>query len=175
MTTLRGIYLIGLVLLSAAGLSKLFRPHDTSRALRQAGLPAHPVTVRAFAALEAALACSALLFSLRALAATIAASYLAFAAFVAWALAKDLPLSSCGCFGEPDSPPSWLHVALDLVFASVSAYEGLLPHPFRGDLVVRMGFSGVVFAAFVVAGAYLSYLAMAELPRLAALAATVRR
>ena len=48
------------------------------------------------------------------------ARYLAFAGFVVVALRTGAPISSCGCFGKVDTPPSVVHVVLDLAFAGVA-------------------------------------------------------
>ena len=54
-------------------------------------------------------------------AALVAVSYLAFAGFVVVALRSGAPISSCGCFGKVDTPPSLVHVVIDLVLAAVAA------------------------------------------------------
>jgi hypothetical protein len=48
-------------------------------------------------------------------------SYLAFAAFVAAALARRWPLASCGCLGRADTAPTAGHVAVNLGAAVAAA------------------------------------------------------
>jgi hypothetical protein len=51
----------------------------------------------------------------------LAASYAGFAWFVAGALRSGAPVGTCGCFDQPDTPPSALHVAIDAAFALAAA------------------------------------------------------
>lgn len=117
---LAGLYVASCLLLAGAGADKVRRPGDSAVALRAAGLPATPARVRVAAGLEVAVSVVALVAPGPLPALAVAGSYLAFTAFVVVALRRSLPLASCGCFGRPDSPPSWTHVAVDAV-ASVSA------------------------------------------------------
>ena len=55
-----GLYAAGALLLGGAGLSKVRRPADSAVALRAAGLPVTPQRVRALAAVEVAIAITAL-------------------------------------------------------------------------------------------------------------------
>jgi hypothetical protein len=50
----------------------------------------------------------------------VAASYLAFGAFVVAALRHGTMIGSCGCFGREETPPHWSHVALDAGLAGVA-------------------------------------------------------
>lgn len=118
---LTGVYTGAVLLLGAAGAAKVHRPGDTATALRGIGLRTGPVAVRLAAAAEVALAVAALAVGGPVPAALVAASYAGFAAFVAVALARHLPLATCGCFGRPDTPPSWTHVVLDAAAALVAA------------------------------------------------------
>jgi hypothetical protein len=45
--------------------------------------------------------------------ALMAVSYFGFAWFVAGALRAGTPVGTCGCFDQPDTPPSPLHVVVD--------------------------------------------------------------
>ena len=65
------------------------------------------------------------------LCALVALSYLLFAAFVVVALRSGAPISSCGCFGKADTPPSVVHVVLDLLFAGVATAAA-----FTGDVAL---------------------------------------
>jgi hypothetical protein len=106
-----GPYLVACVLLVLAGGLKAVRPDDTARALAPL-IPgrARPrfsfgrlrQLIRTAAGLEAALGVVALVWPRPIVAGLVAASYLAFAAFVAYARAKGGALASCGCFGTPD-------------------------------------------------------------------------
>ena len=106
-------YLAAVVLLGLAGVSKIARPGDTARALHVAGIPASRAWVRAGALGELAVAVAALVVPCAATGALVAGCYAAFAVFVLLALRRRWPLSSCGCFGKPDTPPTSSHAALN--------------------------------------------------------------
>lgn len=151
-------YLAAVALLGAAGVAKLVRPADTARALRLARLPASNATVRFGAAGEMAV-CAAAVFEPGAVtAALVAASYLAFAVFVTYALRAGLPLATCGCFGRPDSRPSWAHVVLN-AGASAAAAVWVANAPVRlGPMLTHEPWGGapLLLVAAVIAG--LAYL-----------------
>ena len=106
-------YLAAAVLLGLAGVSKIARPGGTARALRVAGIPASRGWVRAGAGGELAVAVAALVLPSAATGALVAGCYAAFTVFVLLALRRRWPLSSCGCFGKPDTPPTSSHAALN--------------------------------------------------------------
>jgi hypothetical protein len=115
-------YLAATVVLAAAGAAKTVRPAETVNALRQAGLPGRvvPVAVRVGAAGEVVLAVAAVLAPGALTGGLVAAAYTGFAVFVVLAWNQGWALSSCGCFGRPDTPPTVLHAVLN-VGAAVSA------------------------------------------------------
>ena len=71
--------------------------------------------VRAGGAAEVVIGVGALAVGGPVFAALVALSYLAFAGFVVVALRSGSPISSCGCFGKVDTPPSLVHVVIDLL------------------------------------------------------------
>lgn len=161
------VLLVASLLLVGAGIAKAARPADTWRALSRAGLPVgrSPSTVRAGATLEVAIGVAAILIGGPVPAALVSLSYGAFAVFIATALQQGWALASCGCFGEPDSPPTVGHVVLDALLAAgaaLAAIDGVSPrasierHPATGAVTVVM--------ALVTTG--LLYLVLARLPRL---------
>ncbi|HLH47091.1 MAG TPA: MauE/DoxX family redox-associated membrane protein [Acidimicrobiales bacterium] len=169
-------YLAACALLAVAGVAKAARPADTARALAQS-LPAWAVrpsrlAVRAGAGLEAALGVAALVWPARPLAAAVAASYLAFCAFVLVARARGGALASCGCFGTPDTPPTLSHVAVDAVAAAAAATvaaagrTGLL-----GPVLAHQHDHGWPLAVLAAVLAWLAYLVLVPLTRLGALRA----
>lgn len=123
-----GIYLVAAVLLVGAGAAKAARPGDTARALievvRHEGRPPRlslrvaSSAVRLLAGAEAVLGVAAIVFPITPLAALVAASYVAFAAFVLYARARGGPLATCGCFGSPDTPPTLTHAVVNLCLAA---------------------------------------------------------
>jgi hypothetical protein len=112
-----GLFAAGALLLAGAGVSKVRRPSDSAIALRAAGLPATAARVRVAAVVEVLIAVAALIAPGPVPAVLVALSYAAFATFIGVALRRRLPLASCGCFGRPDTPPSWAHVAVNVAAA----------------------------------------------------------
>ena len=115
-------FMAAAAVLVVAGLAKAWRPSDTARALQIAGLPAHRRLVRLGAGAEVAVGVLALTVPGAPTGALVAASYAAFAVFVVVALRRGWPLSSCGCFGRPDSKPTYGHAALNLGAAAAAAW-----------------------------------------------------
>ena len=153
-------------LLALAGVLKLRRPSGTAQALRTQGLPSGPAVVRTIGAAEVAVAALALLGA-PAGTALLALAYTGFTAFVVLALVRGRPLSSCGCFAEPDTPPTAAHVGVTAVLAvaaaaaaGTGARTGL---PALADVALPTAV-GVTAAAVLVG--WLAYLVLAELPRL---------
>jgi hypothetical protein len=157
-----GAYFAVAGLLIFAGLAKLWRPTNTAIALRRAGLPVGENVVRLGALVEAFVGGWALTGSAIA-SVLMAASYLTFAAFVALALRTGSPISSCGCFGEPDTPPTVLHLLINL--GAASAALGGRAH--LGDVLSRQPMAGVPFVVLVVTIGYLAYLIVAVFPKVA--------
>jgi len=159
-------------LLAVAGLAKLARPAGTSRALRAQGLPARSVLVRLLGAAELLIAAAALL-ELRFGAALLAVAYGGFTVFVATALVRGRPLTSCGCFAEPDVPPTPVHLVVTAALAACGVAVAVGSGGGLPDLL-----DGSVLAAAAAVGSavlvgWLSYLVLAELPRLVAQARAV--
>ncbi|QIM21481.1 hypothetical protein G7075_10650 [Phycicoccus sp. HDW14] len=105
-------FLAAATLLVLAGAPKVLRPGDLVRALRSTGLPAPAAGVRAFAALEVVVGVAAVVAPSQVTGALVAVLYAGFTAFVVRALAHGGVLSSCGCFGKADTPPTRVHAAL---------------------------------------------------------------
>jgi hypothetical protein len=138
-----GLYLIAAGLLVVAGTAKAARPDDTARAL-VALLPSPPSlrmlrdVVRVGALAEAALGVVALAFPRPATAALVAVSYCCFLGVVAYARRHGGPLATCGCFGRPDTPPTALHLVIDLVLAAAAAAVVAAGAPVQGTLATQL-------------------------------------
>jgi hypothetical protein len=109
--------LVGCLLLIVAGIGKLRQPDLTVGALRSVGVRAPAAAVRAGGAGEIALGVSAAVTGAGALAALVALTYAGFAVFILLALRRGGALSSCGCLGRPDTPPTRLHVVVTAAIA----------------------------------------------------------
>ncbi len=170
MSTWAGPFLVAVALLAAAGALKVVRPDTTAKALGELGWPASPTLVRAGALGELIVAAGALVGGGRPFAALVAVSYLGFAAFVLAALRRGTPLATCGCFGVEDTPPTGVHLGLNLAAAAVAGIVALTGSgvgglaeitTMEGSLLLRVAFLGSTAATV-----WLSYVALAVLPKL---------
>jgi hypothetical protein len=165
-----GPFAIAAVLLAAGGALKAARPRDTAQALTAVGvrlprfLPVR-VAVRVGGAVEAVIGAAAVLVGGPVLCALVALSYLAFAGFVVVALRSGAPISSCGCFGKVDTPPSVVHVVLDLAFAGVAAAAAFTGDVALPDVLADQPLAGVPFVLLLVIGCSLVFLAFTALPK----------
>ena len=160
-----GPFTIASLLLVGAGALKAWAPGDTANALRAAGLPRARVLVRIGGVVEVAIGAYAVLAGTRIAGALVAASYLVFAAFVTLALTRDLPISTCGCFGKVDTPPSLVHVGVDAVAAIAGLAVVIDPGVAIGDVIDRQPLAGAPFLLLVAVGLYSAYLALTLLPK----------
>jgi hypothetical protein len=142
MDVLQVLFTSAALLLGIAGVQKLRNPHSLARALRIAHLPDRTILVRGLASVEIAAAISAVVIHHRLVPLVVAMLYLSFTLFVIWALARGVPIESCGCFGQSDARPSAFHVALNAFAATIAAFVALddtepvraviADHPVRG-------------------------------------------
>ena len=115
-------YLAAITLLGAAGVAKAIRPAETANALAGAGLSVGPGWVRAGAVGEASLAVAAFVLPGPVTGGLVALAYALFAAFIVVALQRGWALTSCGCFGRPDSPPTVAHAVLNAGAAACAVW-----------------------------------------------------
>jgi hypothetical protein len=159
-------FFIAAALLVLSGGSKLVDPAPTRGALAASRLPSGVWAPLALGAVEIAAGITGVVVGSWA-AGLVGAVYLGFAAFVVHALWRRLPIQSCGCFGKVDTPPTWAHVAFDLVSGGVAitvAFGGVPPlATLEGQPLV-----GLPYLGFVGLGVAVVYLLLAELPRLRA-------
>ncbi len=151
-------FLAAVAVLAAAGVAKLRRPDYTARALQAAGWRVGRRAVRAGATAEMVVAVAAVAFPGAVTGALVAATYAAFTGFVTLALRRGWALSSCGCFGRPDSRPTYLHAALNLAAAAAAAWWAADPPSRLGAVFSSSPWSGapLVLVSAVIAG--LAYL-----------------
>jgi hypothetical protein len=152
---------VALVLLIAAGVSKMVDPAPTTGAMRTARLPSSHLITSALGLAEVVAGAAGLAYGgVWLIGPTLL--YAGFFAFTALAVRRRLPLQSCGCFGRDDTPPTRLHI----VFNGLSALS-------LGYLVVmdqtpvawtNPPIQVVVYLAFSLVGAYLAYLLLTQLP-----------
>ena len=95
----------------------------------------------------------------------VAASYLAFGAFVFLALRRGTMIGSCGCFGREETPPHAIHVVLDLLLVSVAALTAIVSPAAPLDAITEQPGAGVVVLALSALALFLLHAAFVELPR----------
>ncbi|HSP37308.1 MAG TPA: MauE/DoxX family redox-associated membrane protein [Frankiaceae bacterium] len=152
-------------LLILAAVPKIRYPDDTARALRSTGLPGSNLLVRLLAVIEILIGGYALLIGDRASAGLVAVSYLGFTGFVLLARSRDGVVSSCGCFGQRDTPPTRSHVVVTALLAAGAVGAVIAPAGSVLDLVDRPG-QGVALVLLSGICVGLAYLALAVLPTL---------
>lgn len=113
--------------------------------MRALGLPVGDGAVRALAAVEAVCGGVALAVSAWWVAALVAVSYVGFAGVTVLALARHLPIDSCGCLGRLETPPSWRHLLVLGGAAAGALGAAVAPRP---AVLERLGdgAGGVAFA-----------------------------
>lgn len=164
MEALAGPVVVVSVLLALAGGMKVAQPASTMGALRALRLPSARGLVRALGIVEIVVAVAAGVTFQRPLLALLAAMYLGFAAFVAAALGSNTPLQSCGCFGRADTPPSVVHLGVNVAAATVALLAAATSTPSLGDTLSDQPWSGVPFALLVAASTYMCVTLLTVLP-----------
>ena len=168
-----GLYLIAAGLLVVAGAAKAARPDDTARAMA-ALLPGSPSLACCAAVVRAARwprprsAPSPSRFPRPATAVLVALSYLCFFGVVAYARRRGGPLATCGCFGRPDTPPTMLHLVLDLALAAAATVVAL-GAPSHGTLATQLAhqpWAGFPLLFVSAVGLWLTTLALSALAAL---------
>jgi hypothetical protein len=166
-----GPYLIACGLLVLAGISKAARPANTVRALSEV-FPYRrlvAVAVPLLATVELLLGAAAFLRPAPALAAAVAVSYACFAGFVVVIRLRHGAVSSCGCFGTPDTPATWLHAVINVglaAAATVLAVSG--PSGNIVTILRSQPWHGLPLVLGVAVGMWLVFLAFSGLAQLTA-------
>ena len=112
---------------------------------------------------NASVGVAAIAFGGRLSAAAFTLLYLGFAGFILFGI-RSSRVSSCGCFGDEDTPPSRLHLAVDLSAVAVGSL--LIAQPI-GDIAAVMNevpWAGVPLLLLVVLGAWLALMVLTVLP-----------
>ncbi len=153
---------IALLLLGASGVGKLVDLKPTSGALKSANLPSSRRWVWLLGSLEIGAAAIGLLIGGVWMAPALLL-YAGFTGFTVWALRRDVPLQSCGCFGKDDTPSTAIHVVYNAI-ATLALTFGVATGSVPIDWTGPFGETLLVLG-FTVIGSYLSYLLLAELPK----------
>jgi hypothetical protein len=89
---------------------------------------------------------------------------------VAYARRRGGPLATCGCFGRPDTPPTALHLVIDLVLAAAAAVVAA-GAPVKGTLATQLAhqpWAGIPLLFVSAVGLWLTALALSALAALTA-------
>jgi Methylamine utilisation protein MauE len=159
-------YAAAAVLLAVAGVPKVRDPGNLVRAVRSVGMPFGRQGVRAFAAAEVGIAVAALVVPGRPAALLLAAVYAGFTAFVVLALRRGGVLSSCGCFGRADTPPTRAHALATGAASGVGLLVAVDPPGAQpwAPLAEHGAWAVAGFAALVALVGFLAWQVMAVLP-----------
>ena len=163
---MEGWFFLVAALLVWSGVRKLADPDPTSGALRAAGLPSSKVTVIGLGAIEIVVGAMALLATHPLAAWAVGLVYAGFAGFVALALSRRLPIASCGCFGRADTPPTWVHLAINLAAVGGAMAIATGGGPSLPSVLAQQPMAGIAYLGFLSIGVYCLYLLLSELPRL---------
>ena len=164
-TALAVPYAAAAVLLVLAGAPKVRDPGDLVRAVRSVGLPVGRGAVRAFALAEVAVGTAALAAPGPVTAGLLAMMYAVFTAFVVRALSRGGVLSSCGCFGKADTPPTSAHAVVTGAAALVALAVAVAVPEQPWAPVAGLGAAAVAgLAGLTALVAFLAWQVMAVLP-----------
>ena len=166
------LYLVACILLVAAGTAKAVHPTDTARALAtfmsQPLVRIRPI-VRFGSVAEATLGCIAILVPRPGPAGLVALSFAGFAVVIASARHKGGAISSCGCFGTPDTPATMLHVVVNIGLALAAASVAVAgPTGSIVSILARQPGHGLPLVVASAVCAWLTYLAISVLAELQA-------
>lgn len=181
-----GVYFVACGLLVAAGAAKTLRPADTARAIvlllpdwvpLSGSLRVTRHAVRLGAVAEGTLGAVALFFPRPLTAALVAASYALFVCVVAYARSCGGALATCGCFGQPDTPATRLHVAVNVGLCAAATLVALRPPDATTLFAVlsHQPWLGLPLLFVSGVGVWVTYLALSPLAALEAARHLVRR
>lgn len=154
--------LAGAALLMLAGLGKVRRPAPTVGALKSVGLSVRPRTVRALGVGEVVLGVVAIAPGGPIPATLLGLAYLGFTGFILVALRTGGALSSCGCLGRPDTPPTGAHAIVTTLIGVGALVAAALGGVHASTL--RWNGQDATLLAFAALVTWLAWLVFAVLP-----------
>ncbi|KAA0234978.1 MAG: hypothetical protein JJLCMIEE_01278 [Acidimicrobiales bacterium] len=158
-----GAFDIIALVVALGGALKLVRPLPTEQALQSVGLPHRRGAALWLGATELVLGSAAFVFGGRVLALALGIAYTGFGVFVAVAMRQD-GNSRCGCFGRADTPPTMIHLILNVVSAGVAVAAFTYPVPSLEVIISEQPAWGLPYLGFVLLGTYLVYIIDTALP-----------
>jgi hypothetical protein len=170
MTWLEALAVSAGLLLGVGGAGKLLRPHGLAAALFAAGLThATRPAARLVAAVELVVGAAVVLLGGPTVLLAAAGLYAGFTGFVLWGLARPGRITTCGCSGRSDTPPTRGHALLNAsataVLLATAAAGGLpsWPQVWQSEPLLT-----AVLTAEAALVALLGWAVVAVLPRVAA-------
>lgn len=163
---MEGWFFLVAALLIWSGIRKLADPDPTSGALRAAALPSSRLAVFGLAVVEIVVGAMALVATNPVAAWAVGLVYAGFAGFVGLAMGRRLPIASCGCFGRADTPPTWLHLVINLAAVGGAMAVATGGGPSLPSVLAQQPMAGIAYLGFLGIGVYCLYLLLSELPRL---------
>lgn len=165
MEAVAGPYLIAVILLGIAGVQKIFSPKAALAVISQLGFPERSLLVWCVGASEVAVAVWALAVGGWIVAICVSVSFAGFASITALLIRSGSGLS-CGCFGTNDTPPSLLHIIVNLLASLSGGLASVAGVGSVSNIFSNQPWNGILFTVLVAVGVYGLYVIMAELPRL---------
>ncbi len=158
-----GLFAVVAGVLAVGGVFKIVDPTPTTEMFGVLGLPRSRTLARASGLIEVTLGVAAFLFGGLVLQVLVALAFLLFAAMTGMLIAQG-GAASCGCFGRLSSPPSGIHVAVNLVAACLAALAVAVDAPGFVDLRAELPAAGLTYLFFVGIGTWLGVVALTVLP-----------
>lgn len=156
-------FFVASALLFASGVLKLRHPGSVEPLLAILRIPTVLRRGRLVGLAEAWLGATAVITAWRPLIIAEAATFAFFAILIGYVLVARIPLASCGCAGARQTPPSLIHVGVDLAAAGAAA-SAALTHP--GSLAAmwpRLEWFGIPTAVGVTAAVGLLFAVLGPL------------
>jgi Methylamine utilisation protein MauE len=151
-------------LLIVSGVAKLKTPGPARAALGVLHLPSRPSIVRGVGLVEIGIGMWCLFGPSATSALLLALLYAAFAGFIAVLMRSANRVTSCGCVGGRDSPPSLVHFVVNTVAAAIAAVLATAPPAGVLATAARLPVGGVPFLVGTGLIAYLAHLTVTYLP-----------
>jgi hypothetical protein len=152
-------------LLVIAGVSKGIGPRAAAGALRAMRLPSALPLVRLMGLAEVLIGAAVMVTGRAVASAALTVAYLGFGGFVAIALARELPIGSCGCFGKDDTPPTWIHLAINIAGVAVGVATTLSPIGSPSEWLPALDPHRIPYLVFTAAALLFSYIILSDLPK----------
>lgn len=165
MLSIAGPYLAVTALLALGGALKVARPNETATALAALGLPSQSFLIRGLGVTEIAIGTVAFGTAHPIASMLTAGAYLSFTGFVIMARRAKTPVQSCGCFGKAETPPSIIHITVNLAAAGIAALIAARPIPGLTKLLSDQPGAGVPLLLLIAVIIYLLYVALTALPQ----------